>query len=50
LDKRCGVGRQEHYMNVLINIRKAWGCPRALSMRRRILKGTFTLSQYAFNS
>jgi hypothetical protein len=25
LDKRCGAGKQEHYINVLINIRKEWG-------------------------
>jgi hypothetical protein len=46
LDKRCGAGRQEHCMNILINIRRALGeCSGALSKRRRILKVTGTVSQ-----
>jgi hypothetical protein len=45
LDKRCGVGRQEHYTNVFISIERFGMCPGALSKRNRILKDTFTLSQ-----
>jgi hypothetical protein len=38
LDKRCGVGRQEHYMNVLISIRKVWEVSRSI-IQEEIFKG-----------
>jgi hypothetical protein len=39
LDKRYGVGRQEHYINVLINIRKAWGVSRSIIQEKENFKG-----------
>jgi hypothetical protein len=37
--KRCGAGRQEHHMNDLIDIRKAWGLSRSIVQEEENFEG-----------